>query len=383
MSELSYCKVSKKCSGCQLSNMDYNRQLKYKQNELRLTFSSLCKAEKIIGADCATAYRNKAQFVFKKLKGGDIACGIYQSADKTIVLTDSCALHTQKQNEVAAVLCRLFKSFKLEPYDLYRHRGSIKSVFVRQSFSNGDLMVVIVCDKDAKAGISRSFVNALVSKVPDIKSVIVTKHKGTTLGAGEEPRVVYGDSHITDKLCSLDFVISYNSFFQINPAQTQKLYSTAIEMADLNPRDVVLDAYCGTGTIGLVCAPHCKQVYSVEINKNAVADAKHNAKINNINNAEIVCADSEDYMEYLKVNGTKLSAAILDPPRAGCSKSFIDSLCSCAPEKIVYISCNIKTQARDLRILAKNGYSIEKIQGVDMFPYTKHIESIALLRRKV
>lgn len=378
MSEQSYCSVSKKCSGCQLSNMDYERQLRFKQNEIRIRFNRLCKVDRIIGAPSATGYRNKAQFVFRKLKG-NIVSGIYQSADRTMVATDSCALHTREQNKVAAVLCKLFKSFKVEPYDFHKHRGVVKSVFVRQSFSTGELMTVIVCDRDSRFPSPKAFAKNLTEQIPEIGSVILTRHRGNVLSAGEEPKVIFGNSHITERICGLDFIISYNSFFQINPVQTETLYKTAVEMAELTKEDTVLDAYSGTGTIGLVSAAACKQVYSVELNKNAVRDARHNAKVNKIENVNMVCADSEEYIEHLRKEEIPLTAAFLDPPRAGCSRSFLKALCDLAPKRIVYISCNIDTQLRDIRFLMKNGYVPTRVQGVDMFPYTKHVESIVCL----
>lgn len=378
MDDKKYCSVCKKCSGCQLSNMDYERQLRFKQNEVRVRFNRLCKVQKLLGAENPLNYRNKAQFMFKRVKGS-IKCGIYQSADKTVVLTDSCALHTPEQNEVAKLLCKLFESFKLEPYDLHKRRGLVKNVIIRQSFHTGELMVVIVCDHRGSFPCEKAFSQALTEKIPAISSVIITKHKGTTLNQGENPRVIYGKSHITDRICGLDFIIGYNSFFQINPMQTEILYSTAVKMAELTKEDVVLDAYSGTGTIGMICASQCKEVYSVELNKNAVKDAKENKRINNIENVNLVCADSEEYIEALAQEGTPLDVALLDPPRAGCSRSFLTSLCRLSPKRIVYISCNMDTQIRDVRFLLKNGYKLKKVQGVDMFPYTKHTECIALL----
>ncbi len=380
MSEQKYCSVMKKCSGCQLSNMDYERQLRYKQNELRIRFNRLCKTEKIIGAENPLNYRNKAQFVFKKIKG-KTQCGIYQSIDKTIIVTDSCALHTKEQNEAAKVLCKLFDSFKIEPFDLHRRRGLVKSVIIRQSFCTKELMIVIVCDSSKNFPCGSTFAEAAKKEIPALASLILTKHKGTTLTAGENPKVIFGNDTITDRMLGLDFKISYNSFFQINPEQTEVLYKTAVNMAELNESDTVLDAYSGTGTIGMICAPHCKKVYSVEVVENAVKDAKKNAKLNNINNIEAVCADSEEYMKKLAKTKTPLTCAVLDPPRAGCSKSFLQSLTSLAPKKIVYISCNIDTQIRDVRFLLKKGYKLEKVQGVDMFPYTKHIECVVRLSR--
>lgn len=380
MTQTKYCSVSKKCSGCQLSNMDYERQLRFKQNEIRIRFNRLCKINKIKGANSPLHYRNKAQFVFKRVKG-QTQCGIYQSTDKAMVITDSCALHTKEQNECAKVLSKLFDSFKIEPYDLYRKKGLVKNVIVRQSFHTGELMVVIVCDHGKNFPSTAAFSDALRKKLPSLASLIITKHKGTTLTAGENPKVIYGKETITDRILGLDFIISYNSFFQINPEQTEVLYKTAIEMAELKNTDTVLDAYSGTGTIGMICAPHCKKVYSVEVVENAVKDAKKNAKLNKIENIEAVCADSEEYIKELTESKVSLNCAVLDPPRAGCSRSFLQSLSSLSPEKIVYISCNIDTQLRDIRFLLKKGYKIDGVQGVDMFPYTKHIECVIRLSR--
>ncbi len=378
MSEEKYCKVAKKCSGCQLSNMDYARQLKFKQNEIRLRFSRLCKAEKIIGCESPVHYRNKAQFMFKRLKGR-IVCGIYQSADRTVVPTNSCALHTETQNKAGKVLCELFESFKLEPYDFHKGKGLIKSAIIRESTHTGELMVVLVCDSRRPFPCSSPFADALSKKLPHLSSLILTKHKGNTLTPGDSPKVIFGKETITDKLCGMEFIISYNSFFQINSLQTEKLYKTAVEFAELSAEDTVLDAYSGTGTIGMICAPHCKKVYSVELNKNAVKDAVKNAKHNGIDNIEAVCADSEEYIKEMTEAEIPLTCAVLDPPRAGCSRSFLASLSALAPKRIVYISCNIDTQIRDVRYLIKQGYKLEKVQGVDMFPYTKHIECVVRL----
>ena len=380
MEEKKYCSVCKKCSGCQLSNMDYERQLKYKQNEARIRFNRLCKVDKILGAQSSLHYRNKAQFMFKKLRGR-VSSGIYQSKDKTVVITDSCALHTKEQNQVARVLCSLFDSFKIEPYDLHKRKGLVKSVIVRQSFHTGELMVVIVCDNKGIFPKEKDLACALVKQIPRVVSIILTRHKGTTLNAGENPKVIFGKSHITDSICSLDFIISYNSFFQINPKQTEVLYTTAVKMAELTKDDIILDAYSGTGTIGMICASYCKEVYSVELNPNAVKDAKENKRINNIENVNLVCADSQDYIEALAEENFSLDVALLDPPRAGCSREFLSALCKLSPKRIVYISCNMDTQVRDVRYLIKNGYKLQKVQGVDMFPYTKHTECVVRLSR--
>lgn len=381
MSEQDYCPVCKKCSGCQLSNLSYERQLRYKQNELRLRFNRLAPMEKITPSENITSYRNKAQFVFKRLKNGDIVTGIYQSSDSSMVVTESCSLHTPAQNKVARSVARLMKSFKISPFDRRSQSGTIKNIIVRESFSSGEIMVVMVCDSNSAFPCAKAFCDALLKEHGKISSVILTKSRGSKLTAGVSPKVIYGKDHITETLCSLDFVISYNSFFQINSKQAEVLYSTAIDMAKLKKTDTVLDAYCGTGTIGLLCAGYSKEVLSVELNENAIHDARYNARLNGIKNIRFVCADSERYIRELRDNKTPVTVAFLDPPRAGCSIRFLKSLCGISPERIVYISCNADTQIRDVRFLMKQGYRLVKTRGVDMFPYTKHIESVVLLTK--
>ena len=382
MSDKSYCSVSKKCSGCQLSNMDYQRQLKYKQNEMRIRFNRLLTLEKIVPSPQSLHYRNKAQFVFKEERGGRITPAIYQSADRTAVKCTSCALHTEEQNAVAVSAARLMEKYRVKPFDMHRKSGTLRSLILRQSFESGDVMAVFVCDGKSKFSLPEAFAAELAEKHPCIRSVIMTKSTSGKLTPGDNPTVLMGEDHLIDTLLSLKFVISYNSFFQINTRQTENLYSTAIDFASLTKEDTVLDAYSGTGTIGIIASEKAGKVISVEQNENAVKDAALNAKLNGIENISFVCDDSERYMKKLEREGVKITAAILDPPRAGCSKSFLMSLSRVAPDRIVYISCNIDTQLRDLRLLSKCGYKPLKAQGFDMFPYTKHIESVVLLERE-
>ncbi|MDO5123996.1 MAG: 23S rRNA (uracil(1939)-C(5))-methyltransferase RlmD [Eubacteriales bacterium] len=381
MGDTSYCKVAKKCSGCQLSNMDYSRQLRYKQNEMRLRFNRLCSLKKIVPSPDTLHYRNKAQFVYKREKNGRVYCGIYQSATGAVIKCGDCALHTDVQNQIGNDIAKLLETHRIPPYDSWRQKGTVKSVIVRQSRKNGDVMVVIVWNTKSKFPKEREFSDALTESHPEIKSVILTESSGDKLMSGANPKVIFGSDSITDSLCGCDFKVSYNSFFQINPGQTENLYRTAISYANLTKNDTVLDAYCGTGTIGIIASKSAGKVYSVEQVENAIKDAKHNARINGRDNIEFVCADSEKHMEELEKKGIRLTAAFLDPPRAGCSKSFLVSLARVSPERIVYISCNIDTQIRDIRLLSKLGYKAEKVQGFDMFPYTRHIESVVLLTR--
>ncbi len=374
-----YCQVSKKCNGCQLSNLCYKDQLKLKQNALRLTFNKTVKPEKILAAPSYLNYRNKAQIVFKNEKG-KTRFGIYQSAEKGIVLTENCPLHSKKANEISKTLCKLFDKFSLSPYDFRRKKGYVRSAVIREGFKSGEVLVNIVASKNTFLK-EQEFAKALVKAHPSIKSIIISESQSNKLTSGGNPRVIFGKEYISDTLCGLQFKIGYNTFYQINPVQTEALYSTAISMAELKASDTVLDAYCGIGTISLVAAEKCQRVVGVELNESSIHNAKENAAINNIKNAYFYANDVKKQIKILLKKGEHFDACFVDPPRMGCDLDFLKSLINAEIPKIIYISCNIETQIRDTRFLVKNGYTLEKQQGVDMFPYTKHIESIALFTK--
>lgn len=373
------CSVAKKCNSCHLSNLSYNEQLKYKQNKCKKNLGSLCKIEPIIGMDAPFAYRNKAQAVFKKERDKSISWGLYKSTTNTIVRTKACKLHTKHSNEIFDTLCALFKSFKISVYDPFKGTGFVKSVVIKEGFKTGEVMVIIN-GADPIFPAKKTFATALLKKYPYITTIVTTVNKDRKkLFVGKTQDILYGDGYIKDVLCNKTFIISPQSFYQINPVQTEKLYNTAIELAQLSKTQVVLDSYCGVGTIGICLSDKAKSVLSVESNKDAIADAKKNSKLNHIDNINFVCADAKDYIAQLKEDDVKIDVAFLDPPRAGCSREFLDSLISMDIKKVVYISCNIETQARDLGLLRKHGYQIEHIQPVDMFPHTNHVECVALL----
>ncbi|MBQ2825553.1 MAG: 23S rRNA (uracil(1939)-C(5))-methyltransferase RlmD [Clostridia bacterium] len=379
MENRKYCNVCKKCSGCQLSNLTYTDQQKYKQSQLRRTFQNVIKPPRIIPAPSPLNYRNKAQIVFKKEKGKTKA-GIYQSAGKGIVLTDNCPLHTDTANEISRSLCKLFDKYSLPPFDFRSNKGFVRSVVIREGFATGEVLVNIVASKNTFQK-EAEFAKSLTKAHPYIKSIIITESQSRKLTSGGNPRVIYGKEYITDILCNLEFKIGYNTFYQINPVQTETLYSNAIKLADLKDTDVVLDAYCGIGTISLAAAKKCGKVIGVELNESSIENAKENAALNKIDNAEFYANDVKNQIKTLLKNGEHFDACFVDPPRAGCDFDFMKSLINAEIPKIVYISCNIETQIRDVRFFLKNGYTIEKQQGVDMFPYTKHIESIVLLSK--
>lgn len=375
------CKVAKKCNSCQLNNLSYSEQLKYKASRCKKLLGSFCKIEPILGMDTPFFYRNKAQAVFKRERDKSISWGLYKSTTNTVVKTKECKLHTKHANEIFDTLCRLFKSFKIAPYDPFKGTGFIKSVVIREGFSTSEVMVILN-GADGIFPAKKTFVTALLKKHPYITTVVTTVNKDSRkLFVGKTQDVLYGDGYIKDVLCGKTFIISPQSFYQINPTQTEKLYSTAIKLADLDGTKVVLDSYCGVGTIGICASDMAKTVLAVENNKDAVTDAKKNAKLNNINNINFVCADAKDYIAQLKHDDVKIDVAFVDPPRAGCSKEFLDSIISMNIKTVVYISCNIETQARDIRLLKKHGYKVDKIQPVDMFPFTQHIECIAKLTK--
>ncbi len=375
------CKVAKKCNSCQLNNLSYSEQLKLKSSKCKKLLGSFCKIEPIIGMDTPFCYRNKAQAVFRRERDKSISWGLYKSTTNTIVKTKECRLHTKHSNEIFDTLCKLFKSFKIAPYDPFKGTGFIKSVVVREGFSTNEVMVILN-GADAIFPAKKTFVTALLKKHPYITTVVTTVNKDSKkLFVGKTQDILFGDGYIKDKLCGKTFIISPQSFYQINPTQTEKLYSTAIKLADLNGTQTVLDSYCGVGTIGICASDSAKLVLAVENNKDAVIDAKKNAKLNNIKNIDFVCADAKDYIAELKADDVKIDVAFVDPPRAGCSREFLESVISMNIKKIVYISCNIETQARDIRLLKKFGYRVDAIQPVDMFPFTQHIECIAKLTK--
>lgn len=376
------CKIAKKCNSCQLNNLSYEEQLKFKFNKCIKYLGSYNRIEPVIAMENPFSYRNKAQAVFKRERDKSISWGLYKSTTNTLVKTRECKLHTKHSNEIFNTLCALFKSFKIAPFDPFKGTGFIKSVVIREGFASGEVMVIIN-GADPIFPAKKTFVSALIKKHPYITTVVTTVNKDRRkLFTGKTQDVLFGDGYIKDTLCDKTFIISPQSFYQINPVQTKKLYEKAIELAQLNGTQTVLDAYCGVGTIGICACDKAKKVYAVESVKDAIIDAKKNAKINKISNINFVCADAKDYIETLKNENVNIDVAFVDPPRAGCSKEFLNSVIDMQIKTLVYISCNIETQSRDLHLLKQNGYKVEHIQPVDMFPHTNHIECIALIKKQ-
>ena len=372
-----FCKYSKKCNSCQLCNMSYQRQLEYKERLCTRLLSGLCVVEPITPSPEIIGYRNKAQFVYTR-QGKNILSGIYRSTTRSVMIADSCAVCSQSANDIARELSRLFQSFKIAPYDPYTGRGWLRSVIIREARGTGECMAVII-GADSVFPAKKTFATALKKACPQLTTAVCAVNSDPErLFNGKETEVLFGDGTITDILCSEKFVISSSSFYQINSAQTERLYMKAIELADLHGDEAVLDAYCGIGTIGIAASRRCRTVHAVELNPAAIRDARINARINGIENIRFTAADSRLYAKELAELGERLDVAFIDPPRAGCTAGFLKALSRLSPSRIVYISCNPETQARDIRVLGRLGYKARVCCPFDMFPHTRHVESIVL-----
>ena len=378
---MSICPNAKKCSGCQLQNLTYEEQLSMKQAKLIALLGKFGHVDEIIGMDDPLHYRNKVQAAFA-YRDGKVISGVYQSASGKIVPVDSCMLEDETADRIVVTIRAMCKGFKIKPYDLRSGKGFLRHVLIRRGFSSGEIMVVLVTAKGEFPS-RRSFVNELLRRHPEITTIVHNVNSSSMgLMLGSHSETLYGDGYITDKLCGLDFRISPRSFYQVNPVQTEILYGKAKEYASLTGNERIIDAYCGTGTIGLTMARDAKQVIGVEVNSDAVKDAKVNAKLNGITNAKFYALDAGEFMDGLASDGESADVVVTDPPRSGCSMKFLKSVLTLAPKRVVYVSCNPETLARDLRTLTKGGYKVRHIQPVDMFPYTGHVECVVGLERK-
>lgn len=377
------CPVYRKCGGCQLQNLSYERQLQWKQDRCRKLLGHLGKVEPILGMDHPYHYRNKVQAAFAwDKRGGRIVSGVYQSGTHWVVPVDSCLTEDEKADEIIVSVRSLLKDFKLRPYDEDTGRGLLRHVLVKRGFGTGEIMVVLVTGTPVFTA-RKHFVEALLKLHPEITTVVQNVNDTrTSLVLGKNEKVLYGPGTITDTLCGCRFRISPRSFYQINPAQTEVLYKKAMELAGLTGKERVLDAYCGIGTIGIVAAKNgAGSVLGVELNRDAVKDAITNARENKIQNIYFTCADAGEFMADAAVEGEHFDTVFMDPPRAGASEEFLQALCSLAPSRVVYISCSPETLARDLNTLRANHYRVEKLQPVDMFPHTQHIECVVQMSR--
>ena len=380
--KLKKCTVSKKCGSCQYQGISYKEQLAVKQKKMNKLLKKFANVKPIIGMENPFYYRNKVHAVCDRDRKGNIICGTYEAKTHKVVPVEECLIEDKISQEIIRTIRDMLKSFKIKTYDEDTGYGLLRHVLVRRGFSTGEIMVVLVAASPIFPS-KNNFVKALRKKYPQITTVVLNVNdKKTSMVLGERDIVLYGKGFIRDNLCGCSFRISPQSFYQVNPVQTEILYKTAIEYAGLGRKETVIDAYCGIGTIGLVAAGKAKNVIGVELNPDAVHDAKINARENKITNTRFYQGDAGEFMEKMAEEGERADVVFMDPPRTGSDKKFMSSVIKLAPSRIVYISCGPESLARDLEYFTEHGYTVRKIQPVDMFSFTDHCENVVLLRRK-
>lgn len=378
----SRCKVSGECGGCKMIDVPYDEQLSQKEKETAALLKPFVKLEGIIGMENPEHYRNKVSAAFTHDRKGKPLSGVYKEGTHYIIPVEECLLENKKADEIIGSIRELLPSFKIKTYDEDTDYGLLRHVMVRVGHTSGQIMVVLVLSSPIMPS-KNNFVKALLKLQPEITTIVInTNDRKTSMVLGDKEQVIYGKGYIEDTLNGKTFKISPKSFYQVNSVQTEKLYGKAIEYAGLTGKETVLDAYCGIGTIGIMAADRAKQVIGVELNKDAVKDAVINAKQNQISNIQFYQKDAGEFMVQLAEQETQIDTVFMDPPRAGSDEIFLNSLVMLKPKKIVYISCNPETLARDLEYLTKKGYKAEKGVAVDMFPFTNHVETVILLHRK-
>ncbi|MBQ3913267.1 MAG: 23S rRNA (uracil(1939)-C(5))-methyltransferase RlmD, partial [Lachnospiraceae bacterium] len=379
MNEINTCPYSKKCGGCMYSGVSYGEQLDIKNGLVRKYLGPVAKEngikpEPVAGAADPFYYRNKVHSVFARTKKGQIVRGIYRRDSHEVIPVSGCLLENKKADAIIEEIKKLVPSFKYRIFDEDNGTGWLRHVLVRTGTCGGkeEIMVILVTSEVPFPG-KNNFVKALRSVFPEITTIVQNINaKRTSMVLGERNIVVYGKGFIEDDSLGLRFRISPGSFFQINGPQTKKLYGLALEFAQLTGSETVLDAYCGTGTIGMFMSAGAKRVVGVELNPDAVRDARDNAKRNGIANIEFICADATKYM--LGDMPTGIDVLCMDPPRSGSTPEFIKTAAGLGIGRIVYVSCNPETLARDLKLFMKHGYRVKRLSPVDMFPLTDNLE---------
>lgn len=375
------CALAKKCGGCYYQGVDYKKQLAEKQKQVDKLLKPFGKVQPIVGMEEPYHYRNKVHAVFHREKNGSVISGVYEAGSHRVVKVDSCQIEDEKADAIIVSIRDLLKSFKIQPYNEDTRYGLLRHVLIRVGKHSGEIMVVLVLGSPILPS-KNNFVKALLKLHPEITTIVLNvNNKKTSMVLGEKETVLYGKGYIEDTLCDYVFRISSKSFYQINVVQTEKMYQKAIALAGLTGKERVIDAYCGIGTIGIVASAKAKEVIGVELNKDAVRDAISNAKKNNVTNIRFYQNDAGKFMVGMAKAGEQADVVIMDPPRAGSTEEFMSSVVILRPKRVVYISCNPETQARDLKYFTAHGYRVEECWAYDLFPWTEHTETVVLLSR--
>ena len=375
----------KDCGGCQIQELDYNKQLELKTNEVKQVISRIGKLENVeihetIGMQSPCRYRNKAQFPIQNINGST-AIGFYKKKSHDVIPTDMCVIQHDINDKIIKIIKTYIQAYNVSIYNEMTHTGVLRHLVTKVGFTTNEVMVVLVAN-----GTNLPHLNELASvlqeNIPGFKTLVLNINKAkTNVILGKENKVIYGNGKINDYIGDLVFEISPLSFFQVNPVQTEVLYNKALEYAELKENDTVFDIYCGIGSISLFLAQKATKVYGIEIVEDAIKDAKINAKLNNLNNVEFYVGKAEEVVPKMYSEGKTANVVVVDPPRKGCDEKVLDTIVSMKPDRVVYVSCNPSTLARDLAYLDERGYKCVEIQPVDMFPHTMHVETVAKLRR--
>lgn len=390
------CEFARKCGGCQIQEMSYERQLEFKAQKVRGNLERIggfdvgildAVMEPIAGMKEPFGYRNKAQFPFGTDREGNPVTGFYAGHTHDIIANTQCELGVQVNREILEIVLDFMKEKKIPAYDEKSGKGLIRHTLIRYGFKTDEIMVCLVIN-GVKIPCEEELAERL-AKIPGMTSISVSPNTNrTNVILGDSYRVIWGQEYITDYIDEIKYQISPLSFYQVNPVQTEKLYGQALEYTGLKGTETVWDLYCGIGTISLFLAQRAKQVYGVEIVPQAIEDARKNAQINGIENARFFVGKAEEvlpeyYERYEKEQGKKAHADVIvvDPPRKGCDETLLDTIAKMEPEKVVYVSCDSATLARDLKVLCGAGYELEKVRPVDMFPMTVHVETVCLLSK--
>lgn len=378
------CKVYEKCGGCAIQHIKYDEQLNIKTKMIQDLFdqnlNNKVKVKPTIGMNHPYNYRNKSQVVFK-YDHGKMLSGFYEEKTHNVIDYQDCALQDKECNKILSSIKEMMIKMRISAYDEDKRIGIMRHVLIKTSNTTHEVLVVLVTGTENFPG-RNNFIKTIISRHPNIKTIIQNiNNRKTSAVMGDKEIILYGKGFITDELLGYKFKITSKSFYQINSEQTKVLYQKAIELAEITNDDVLLDAYCGVGTIGIIASQNAKKVIGVELVKDAVDNAIYNAKLNNIKNISFFCQDATQFMINMARRKEQLDVLMMDPPRSGSTKEFLDAVIKLSPKRIVYVSCNPYTQVDDLKLLLNN-YVIKMIQPVDMFPQTSHVETIVLMSKK-
>ncbi|HWJ77995.1 MAG TPA: 23S rRNA (uracil(1939)-C(5))-methyltransferase RlmD [Niallia sp.] len=380
------CPIYKECGGCQLQHLNYEGQLKIKHKQVQNVLERIGKINTIVhptlGMSEPWRYRNKAQVPIGEHEGGLIG-GFYQQRSHQIINMDQCLIQQEENDDVVKKVKAICNKHGVRAYDETRHKGDLRHIMVRRGLVTGEIMVVLIT-RTQDIPNRKAIVDEIVDNIQNLKSIIHNvNNKKTNVIMGDITKVLWGDETITDYIGDVKFAISARSFYQVNPEQTKVLYNKALEYADLQGKESVIDAYCGIGTISLFLAKKAKKVFGVEIVPQAIEDARKNALLNDIHNVDFAVGEAEVVIPNWYKEGNEADVLVVDPPRRGCDEALLQTILEMKPKKVVYVSCNPATLARDLQILELGGYKTKEVQPVDMFPQTMHCEAVALLTLKL